>query len=123
MNETDFKRLFPNASKSTTALNVELRPTIPQSAPRPTLVGPIQGKEEGTDRARVCITTRRVRCLDPDNNTGSVKTLIDLLCAVGLLDGDSPTQIDLQVAQEKAAHYSEQQTLVEILYDKTKPAT
>lgn len=58
------------------------------------------------------------RCvlLDTDNSYGSTKQLTDCLCIIGLLPGDSPSQINLQVEQVKVATRKEQRTVVEIIY-------
>jgi hypothetical protein len=116
MNERDFKRLFPNASKATVAANVELRdPEFKPHAP-PALDGAVEGKEEGLDRVVVCFKGYRVRPLDPDNHAGSCKGLLDGLRHAHLIKGDEWWRIIFQTEQERVSRFSEERTEIEIIY-------
>lgn len=52
-------------------------------------------------RARVRITRKSTGRLDRDNLWASVKSLLDGLQKAGLIIGDSETDIDLEVSQER----------------------
>jgi hypothetical protein len=89
---------------------------MPQSKPEP--LQALEHREETKDgvlaKARIRITRKGSVLLDEDNLHGSVKPLLDGLCKAGLIQGDSPKDIDLEVAQQKVSR-KECGTLIEIL--------
>jgi hypothetical protein len=97
------------------------RPLLPPAEPEQnasrSLVETKTGKAEDSPRIvlRVGIRIYRLRLQDADNATGGCKALIDCLVAIGLLPGDSTSEIDLQVEQIKVAHRADEKTVVEIL--------
>jgi hypothetical protein len=97
-------------------LNPRLRPQELERFTRPALERAVEGTGQGTERIALRYCIRRVRPLDADNAAGATKTLTDLLCRIGLLPGDDPTKISLQVEQEKVRHYHEEQTQITIVY-------
>ena len=88
--------------------------TVAERDKAPTLGGAVCRKEEGVPRIVVRFTGRRVRPLDPDNFAGSVKDLLDGCRHAGLIPGDEPWRIRLETEQEKVAHFSEEETIIEI---------
>jgi hypothetical protein len=116
MNETDFKRLFPNASQATVEANVELRAPEPEPHAPPALDRAVEGKEDGLDRVVVCFKGYRVRPLDPDNFAGGCKGLLDGLRHAHLIRGDEPWRIVFQTEQERVQTFSEERTEITIDY-------
>lgn len=96
--------------------NPRLRTQELERSARPALERPMEGTQQGAGRVALRYCIRRVRPLDADNAAGATKTLTDLLCRLGLLPGDDPTKISLQVEQEKVGHYHEEQTQITIVY-------
>jgi hypothetical protein len=116
VNERTFKRLFPNASKTTLAFNVGLRDPEPEPHAPPALDRAAKGKETGLDRVVVCFKSYRVRPLDPDNHAGSCKGLLDGLRHAHLIKGDEWWRIIFQTEQERVSRFSEERTEIEIIY-------
>jgi hypothetical protein len=105
------------------------RPTQTKSVPVPVLPHPkseLHARQEsldshqdeagGTGRTFVCIESRRVRPIDPDNLAGGCKFIIDALRYAGLLQEDTPEKISLQVDQKKVDRRTQEKTLIEITY-------
>lgn len=116
MNEEQFRRLFPKASKSTLEANVEVHNPKPERHKAAALAGVAKGKEKGVGRIKVSYRLFRVRLLDVDNAPGSTKDCTDGLCRCGLIPGDDPASITLHVEQEKVKTYAEERTEIEIEY-------
>ena len=116
MNERDFKRLFPNASKATVAANSELRDPQPKPHDPPALDGAVEGKEAGLDRTVCRFKGYRVRPLDPDNFAASCKGLLDGLRHAHLISGDEPWRIIFQTEQERVQTLGDERTEIEIIY-------
>ena len=96
------------------APRAKLPPAEPkQNAPRP-LVKKETRKAENPARVGCNIRIHTARLFDADNAWGSVKQLVDCLCKVGLLPGDSPSDIDLNVEQVEVTNRAYQKTVVEI---------
>jgi hypothetical protein len=115
------KHLFPRGSKdffraNETETYTQLQDPHLKPNKAAALDGPVQRKEKSLGRTTVRFNLCRVRPLDPDNATGSVKDCVDGLCRCGLIPGDDPTQITLIVKQTKVGTYSEEQTDIEITY-------
>lgn len=91
--------------------------SFPQPNPVQTLEGGAQRKKESSRRPHVRIIRVSTRLLDKDNLYGSVKPLLDQLCASGLIPGDREDQIELDVTQQKVKHRTETGTQIEITYD------
>lgn len=85
-----------------------------------TLAGTQTGKDQDnvcTDkRTRVCITVRRVRPCDPDNNIGGLKSLIDCIRESGLITEDNNETIRLEARQEKVTTKAKEGTTIELIY-------
>lgn len=77
-------------------------------------MGPAQGEKECPCRITVRITSFRRRLLDPDNLVGGAKYLVDGLRYAGLIPGDRPDQIELQVRQVKVSNETEEKTEIEL---------
>lgn len=77
-------------------------------------LGTAPGKEEHPHRIAVCITSFRRRLLDPDNLIGGAKYFVDGLRYAGLIPGDNPEQITLEVSQVKVKTKHEERTEIEI---------
>jgi hypothetical protein len=58
----------------------------------------------------------RVRLVDEDAKAGCCKDIVDGLRYAGLLLSDAAGSFRLEVGQVKAAHYAEQETLIDIIY-------
>jgi hypothetical protein len=116
MNETDFKTLFPNASKATVEANVELRDSEPEPHDPPALGRAVKGKEEGLDRVVVRFKGYRVRPLDPDNFAAGCKGLLDGLRHAHLIKGDESWRIIFQAEQERVQTFGEERTEITIDY-------
>lgn len=121
MNEIEkqqYAALFPRASKSFIDANphLGLRSEADKPDPRSALGDPVAGKEKGDERIVLSYVLYRVRLLDPDAIDGATKVCTDCLQQIGLIPDDSSKHIDLQVTQEKVAHYSEQRTELKITY-------
>lgn len=116
MNEHQLRRIFPNASKSVLAANSEVSHAEPERDKGPALGRAVPGKKESMERITVRFIGYRVRPLDPDNFSGSVKDLLDGLRHCKLLPGDEPWQIKLETEQEKVGSYSEERTEILITY-------
>jgi hypothetical protein len=111
-----FRIRFPRASASFIALNSQIQPTeLEQDAPV-ALVKAAAGKEKGLDRVVLRFRGCFVRPRDPDNFAGSLKNLIDGLRHSGVIEGDEPWRIKLELEQEKVNTYAEERTVIEIEY-------
>lgn len=113
MNERTFRRLFPNASKSVVAANCPLLPAQSREQ-APALERKVSREDQGSTRSLVSIICVRRRLLDSDNNTASIKDLLDGLVMLGLIQDDSEKHIDLQVTQELVKCGQEPYTIIEI---------
>lgn len=116
MNNEQFKRLFPNASRSTLEANHKLSDTEPQYNQEEALGGPAEGEETSLGRTYVRFTGYRVRPLDPDNFAGSIKDLLDGLRHAHLIRGDEPWKIILQTDQIKVKTFAQECTVIEIIW-------
>ncbi len=77
---------------------------------------PAQAPAGSLERIVVRVTGRRVKPLDPDNFAGSLKHLLDGLCHAGLIPDDASWAIRLVTDQERVAHFSQEETVIEIIY-------
>lgn len=82
----------------------------------PALGSPVPGAKKSTRRITVRFTGYRVRPLDPDNFAGGVKDLLDGLRYAGLIPGDEAWRIRLKTDQEQVDHFTEEKTVIEIIY-------
>jgi hypothetical protein len=116
MTESDLKKFFPYASKSTFARNAGADSQAPspksQRAVRDEPLAAPARKESYLGRVVVRVKSFRCRLLDPDNLCP--KYLIDGLRHAGLIRDDSPQDIILEVSQEKVATRKEEYTRIEI---------
>jgi hypothetical protein len=69
-------------------------------------------------RTSVAIHVEHTRLFDPDNLVGAMKPILDSLCNLGYIVGDSGEWIDLKPTQEKS---TKQQTVIVLtpLYERT----
>jgi len=86
-----------------------------QNTPSP-LVKTETRKIESHSGIGVSIAIHRCRLLDADNAWGGSKALTDCLVAIGLLPGDSPSDIDLNVEQIKVSGHAAEKTVIEIIW-------
>ena len=84
----------------------------PQQAVRHDSLGAAPREEAHPSRVTVRLVSYRKRLLDPDNLAGGAKYFIDALRYEGLIPGDAPDQIDLQISQVKC---KDERTEIEIL--------
>ena len=117
MNSAEFRRkmgLPPPGHDSQT------RPLLPSAKPAKSaeaLAGGSEGKTRGTGCPLVRFTLCRVSLLDIDAKYTAIKDLLDGLQYAGLIRGDKEGQIRLEVHQSRVAHYAEERTEIEIIYD------
>ena len=117
MNEIErLKTLFPRASKSFIDANAGLPAVERKQDSVRSLAGKISREAKSDARPSVSIVMFRVRLLDKENAYTATKSLTDCLREVDLIPGDSESDIDLSVTQEKVNHYSEQRTTLHIKY-------
>lgn len=84
----------------------------PEPALRHEPLGTAQRKKTNPSRCVLRITSYRCRLLDVDNLCP--KYFIDALRYCRAIRGDAPTDIELQIRQEKVAHKCQQMTLIEV---------
>lgn len=142
MNAQELKKMFPNASDAFLAANektVQLLDRVdpyavkkdpyevaknsgeishpePEHDKAPALGRAKKGKAKGVSRTLVRFVGYRVRPLDPDNFSGSVKDLLDGLRHAGLISGDEPWKIRLQTEQVRVSSFELERTEIEIAY-------
>jgi hypothetical protein len=112
----EFTKLFSRASRSFVKANPELFAAKLERATRSALERKMEGTQHGHARLVVRYRLCRCRSLDPDNAFAATKTLTDLLCRAGLIPGDDPQKIRLEVEQEKVAHRKDQRTEITITW-------
>lgn len=122
MNEREFTRRFPNASRSAIAANAQVSDPEPERDEARPLERSDAGEKESLGRVRVRFTGYRVRPLDPDNFAGSCKDLLDGLRHAHLIRGDEPWRIIFETEQFKVKHFSKERTEIEITYPLTAAA-
>lgn len=118
LDSLQIRQLFPNASKSCLAANPENPRQVakPERTDRPSELALARKAEKtGTERVHIRFTSVRKRLLDPDNVIP--KWTLDALRYAGVIRGDEPEKITLEVAQRKAEKGETEHTLVEI-FDK-----
>jgi len=106
---------YDNYIKRRSAARTKLPAAKPEQNAPSALVKKETRKVENLPRVSVSIGIHRCRLLDSDNAWGGSKALIDCLVAVGLLPGDSPTDIDLNVQQVKVLAPWREGTVIEII--------
>jgi hypothetical protein len=79
----------------------KLQNPVPQCVVRDESLGQDAGKEKGTGRAVVSITSLRSRLIDPDNLCP--KYVVDAARYVRLIDDDSAAHIEFRIIQRKVA--------------------
>jgi hypothetical protein len=115
LDSLQLRQLFPNASKSCLAANPEnprpvAKPQLPDRAGELALAR--KAEKARSDRVHIRFTSVRKRLLDPDNVIP--KWTLDALRYAGVIRGDEPEKITLEVTQRKVAKGEEEHTLVEI---------
>jgi hypothetical protein len=116
IDERELRLRFPKASRAFIEANCALHSAQPQRASRSALECALGGKKESSQRIVVRFTGYRVRLLDPDNFAGGCKNLLDGLRHAQLISSDDPGSIRFETEQEKVGTYSEERTVITILY-------
>lgn len=98
-----------NAGMGSSKPKLNSPPTLVKSPPRK-----VHGMGASQPSHAVRITLSRLRMLDRDNKWACVKSLVDGLVEAGLIPGDSESEIDLIVKQEKVDTRKEIKTVIEI---------
>jgi hypothetical protein len=93
-----------------------LRDSEPEQNPVGALDSGLLRETESGARVVVRIERRSTNLLDPDNLTGSVKSLLDCLRAAKLIHDDDSQSITLSVTQSKVKTRKEAGTFVELIY-------
>lgn len=119
MNEREFTRRFPNASRATVAANARLSDPEPERDAESALERADEGEKESLGRIVVRVTGYRVRPLDPDNFAGGLKALLDGVRHSHLVPDDNFWAIKLETSQVKVAHFSKERTDIEIVWPET----
>lgn len=118
LSDSEIRRLFPYASKSTLARNRDADNQTPSPKPKRAIRDDALGKasRESSHAGRVVvrIVSFRRRLLDRDNLFGGSKYFTDGLRYAGLLSDDAEAQICLEVSQQKVATKEEEHTRIEI---------
>jgi len=116
MNEQEFRRRFPHASRAVVQLNTGA--AVSAAELKPAAAAPLDDRfpREASRHPRVKLSYRArvVRPLDADNLAGSTKYITDALVRSGLLHGDSPEALTIEWSQEKVGHYEEEQLILTI---------
>jgi hypothetical protein len=117
----NLRTLFPRGSKAFFQAN-EAKTDHPLPDPHPkrhkktALDNPIPREKESLGRITLSYRLFRVRPLDPDTVAGSTKDLTDGLRRCGLIPGDDPTQIRLEVEQERVSHFADERVELTITW-------
>ena len=118
MTESDLKKFFPYASKSTFARNAGVDSPPPSPEPERSVchdaLAEAPREERYPSRVVVRIVSFRTRLLDADNLVGGSKYFTDGLRYAGLISGDAEAQIRLEVSQRKVQSKAEECTRIEI---------
>lgn len=110
----NLKKLFPNASRDTVALNGEPSSPITEWVAGEEPLVTYEREAENSGRIVLRYTSYRCRLLDEDN--WCTKYFTDALRYCGALPDDTPDKVTISVRQEKVAHRSEEKTVIEIEY-------
>jgi hypothetical protein len=117
----NLRYLFPRGSKSFFQAN-ENKTDHPLPHPHPkrnkkaALERTVSREKESLGRTTLRYRIFRVRVLDPDTVAGSTKDLTDGLRRCGLISGDDPTQIRLEVEQERVSRFADERVELEIIW-------
>lgn len=95
--------------------NREISSTKPEQVVCNESMAETKGETGHARQIVVVIKSYRRRLLDPDNLTGGTKYFVDGCRYAGLIPGDKPDQITLQVSQEKVKSKDQERTEIEIL--------
>lgn len=116
MNPNKFKRLFPNASRSVTNLNVSLdgiRSTKQELTKGMPLEHTIQREEESRLRCKIIFTIYSTRPLDFDNYW--TKCSQDCLREAGIIHDDAWDVLEGTIRSRKAHSKEEERTEIQII--------
>lgn len=114
MNERQFLRMFPNASRSAIAANTDGAGANPEleHAPGDDSLAQNQGQEGDSGRVHIRIVSVRKSLCDPDNL--SPKWLLDSLRYCRVIRDDTPAAITLETTQRKTGKGEAEHTVIEI---------
>jgi hypothetical protein len=107
---------YPNASESFIRANLDpddsRQAAVLERPPKHEPLAAHQGKKGTAAKLLVRFVSVRKRLLDPDNV--SCKWTLDALRYAGIISGDEPEKITLEVNQRKAGKGEPEQTIIEI---------
>jgi hypothetical protein len=117
----NLRYFFPRGSKSffdanETKTDHSLQDPNPKRHKKAALERPVSREKESMGRTTLSYRIFRVRVLDPDTVAGSTKDLTDGLCRCGLIPGDDPTQIRLEVEQERVRTFADERVELTITW-------
>ena len=84
------------------------------------LVKAIPRAKESLGRITLSYRIRRVRPLDPDGLGSCTKNCTDGLRRCGLIPGDDPFQIRLEVEQERVSHFADECIKLTIIWPEAR---
>jgi hypothetical protein len=107
---------FPLASASFIEANAQIQSAGDKRDGKAKLAEMAQNSRTKKSSKRITLRYRlcRVRPRDWDNAAGSTKQITDLLRRCGLIPGDSPENIKVELEQQKVNTYAEERTIIEI---------
>lgn len=118
MTDEQFRELEKRVERNRKAHRASPGPK-PEQVVRHDSLGKSKGEESHASSIApsivVRIISKRKRLLDLDNLTGGTKYFIDGLRYAGLIPGDRPDQITLEVSQEKVAENERTEILIQKL--------
>jgi hypothetical protein len=120
-NARNLRSIFPRGSKSFFEAN-EIKTDHPSQTvdtkrhKKAALERPIPRKKESLGRITLSYRICRVRPLDPDGLASCTKNFTDGLRRCGLIPGDDPFQIRLEVEQEQVSHFADECIKLEIIW-------
>ena len=118
MTRDEIRRLFPNASQSTFRANDQAdcprQNTVLEPNFRVESLASHPPQKGAAGRILIRMVSVRQRLCDPDNL--SCKYLLDSLRYVGLIPGDEPEKIKLEVDQRRTEKGESEHTTIEITY-------
>jgi hypothetical protein len=117
----NLRSLFPRGSKAffqanETKTDHPLPDAHPKCHKKAALERPVSREKESMGRTTLSYRIFRVRVLDPDTVAGSTKDLTDGLQRCGLIPGDDPTQIRLEVEQERVKSFADERVELTITW-------
>ena len=117
MTPDQLKAKFPNASADFLKANLHAdhsrQAAVMERSAGDESLATNQGQERAAGKLHVRFVSVRKRLLDPDNV--SVKWTLDCLRYAGIIRGDEPDKISLEVSQRKTNKGEREQTIIEVI--------